>query len=157
MSKTNSSNLSTPQPTQSIKNKHPIFKESTSPRFQMMSSSPLFQNLEYNHMTKDLQEKYGTGIKFKNNQSDNEIGISEALNIMVTMIVCGCALGFIGYGYGGPVYAGLGGAIGIFIGMIVDTLLVIIYSNKLGKHKSHSKYQQTQVTERKSNEHKKTE
>ena len=56
------------------------------------------------------------------------------------MFVCSAALGFIGYGVLGIYGAGIGAALGLFIGMVVDTILLIIYSNKLETTKTSSQH-----------------
>ncbi|ELP92002.1 hypothetical protein EIN_387260 [Entamoeba invadens IP1] len=158
--KDNSNTLNNqPQPSQK---KSSIFKESKSPFKGLYGSTPLFQNLEYNNLTRDLREKYGKGIVLKGDKNaDNDMDVSEAINILVTMVVCAMALGFVGYGYGGVVYAGLGAAIGIFLGMIADTLLVIIYSSDMYK-KKHQKQKNLKIQPKRpqnpnNNEHPKTD
>lgn len=124
------------------KKPHPIFRESTSDRYRSYTTTPYFQNLEYNHLTKDLRDKYDTKIHYKGEKKEVEIGISEALNVLITMLVCAAALGFIGYGFKGIIGGGIGAVIGLFIGMMVDTILLIIYSNRL-ETKSQKQRQQS--------------
>ena len=104
-------------------------------KYELCASNAQFKNMEYNTLTADLRTKYGNGIVIKQNNNE-DISISEALNIAATMLVLGATFGFVGYGIGGIVYAGFGACIGLFIGMVVDTLLLIIYSSGIGKPKA---------------------
>ena len=105
-------------------------------KYELHGSNAQFKNMEYNALTADLRAKYGNGLVIKEPRNPEDLDISQALNILTTMLVLGAALGFVGYGIGGVVYAGFGACIGIFIGMVVDTLLVIIYSSGIGKPKA---------------------
>ncbi|KAL7713967.1 Uncharacterized protein QTN25_008525 [Entamoeba marina] len=107
----------------------PSTTENTSSSKLPTLSSPKFEHMYYNYLTKDLQEKYNQ--QNKPNKSSMDVEVSQAINILITTLVIATILGFIGYGYGGITYAAFGGAIGLFIGLVVDTTLLIIYSNPL--------------------------